>query len=180
MGNAKGSAVLAAVKLLRSRRDAAAALVPQGLHRYLDERIVVGAWYPEEDLIGLFNACAPLVPAPHDQAFEVMGALAAGTHLEGVYSDLLFRGALSRARSLWRTQHDSGALSITKETPTSATYELVGWEHSSPQYCRVLGGYFAELHRLSGAVRPEFSHPTCRSLGASHCVWVVRWAAIAG
>lgn len=177
MGNAKGSAVLAAVKLLRSRRDEAATLVPDGLRRYLDERIVLGAWYPEEDLIGLFSACAPLLSAPRDQVFEVMGALAAGTHLEGVYSDLLLRGALSRARSLWRTQHDSGALSITKETPTSATYELVGWEHSSPQYCRILGGYFAELHRLSGAVRPSFLHTACRSLGASHCVWLVRWDA---
>ena len=180
MGNAKGSAVLAAVKLLRSRRAEANALVPQGLRRYLDERIVLGAWYPEEDLIGLFNACAPLVPVADDQVFEAMGALAAGTHLEGVYSDLLSRGALSRARSLWRTQHDSGALSITKETPNSATYELVGWEHSSPQYCRILGGYLAELHRLSGAVRPTFSHTTCRSLGASHCVWLVRWDASAG
>ena len=175
MGKTKGSAVLTAVKLLRARKAEAVPLVPVPLRRYLDERIVVASWYPEEDLMGLIVACAALLPVPGDRVFETMGAFAAQTHVQGVYADLLNRGAATRARTLWKTQHDSGTLSVTSETPTSVTYELLGWNHSSAEYCRLLGGYFAEVHRLSGAASPTFLHPTCCSARSDRCVWVVRW-----
>jgi hypothetical protein len=175
MGKTKGSAVLGAVKLLRARKIEAAALLPAALRRYLEERVVVASWYPEEDLIGLIVTCATLLQVPGDRVFETMGALSARSHLEGVYADLLHRGPATRARTLWKTQHDTGVLSVTSETPTSVTYELVGWDHGSAEYCRLLGGYFAEVHRLAGAASPTFLHPTCRSARAASCTWVVRW-----
>jgi len=175
MGKTKGSAVLNAVKLLRARKDDAARLVPPALRHYLEERVVVASWYPEEDLIALIVTCAALLPVPRDSVFETMGAHSARTHLEGVYADLLHRGPTTRARTLWKTQHDTGVLSVTSETPSSVTYELVGWDHGSAEYCQLLGGYFAEVHRLAGAANPTFLHPTCRSARSPRCVWVVRW-----
>lgn len=175
MGKTKGSAVLSAVKLLRSRRAEALARVPAALHHYLDERIVVASWYPEEDMLALIVACAAILPLSADSVFETMGALAARGHIEGVYADLLHRASTTRARTLWKTQHDTGALSVTSETPISVTYELVGWDHSSAAYCRLLSGYFAEVHRLAGASEPSATHPVCRSARADRCVWTVRW-----
>jgi hypothetical protein len=172
MGKTKGSAVLPAVKLLRSRRAKASGLVPPELAHYLEERIVVASWYPEEDLIRLLDVCAEVMP---EGGFELMGALGARTHLEGVYADLLHRSAPTRARTLWKTQHDSGVLSVTSETPVSVTYELVDWAHASGAYCRLLGAYFAEAHRLSGAAEPTFEHPACRGASHDRCVWIVRW-----
>jgi hypothetical protein len=174
MGKTKGSTALPAVKVLRSRRAEAAKLLPESLAHYLDERIVVASWYPEEDVLGLVAACAALFP---ELDFKTMGEAAARTHLEGVYADLLHRPNATRARTLWKTQHDSGVLSVTGETPHSVTYELVDWNHASGEYCRLLGSYFTEVHRLAGAPRPSFEHPVCRKADQDRCVWVVRWDA---
>jgi hypothetical protein len=65
---------------------------------------------------------------------------------------------------------------VRSETPSSVTYELAGWDHASRDYCRLLGGYFAEVHRLGGAASPRFEHPSCRKAGADCCVWIIRWA----
>lgn len=175
MGKTKGSAVLTAVKLLRSQKEQARARLSPALHRYLEERIVVASWYPEEEVIELVRACAKLLPVEGGEIFETMGAYAARTHLEGIYADLLGRGNAARARTLWKTQHDTGLLSVRSETPSSVTYELTDWDHASPEYCRLLGAYFGEVHRLGGAASPGFEHPTCRAAGGDRCVWVVRW-----
>jgi hypothetical protein len=67
--------------------------------------------------------------------FETLGAIAARGHLEGVYADLLGRRSPTRSRILWKTQHDSGVLSVTAETLGATTYELIGWDHASTEYC---------------------------------------------
>jgi hypothetical protein len=176
LGKTKGSAVLAAVKLLRSRRVEAQPLLPVALHHYLDERIVVAAWYPEEDLLALISACASVFPVRGDSIFESMGAITARVHLEGIYADLLERDCSARVRSLWKTQHDTGDVWVSRETGKSATYQLTDWVVKSAEYCRLLGGYFAEIHRIAGAADASFVHPSCRALGAPQCVWLVRWS----
>ncbi|HTO53047.1 MAG TPA: hypothetical protein VMR50_06630 [Myxococcota bacterium] len=177
MGKTKGSAVLTAVKILRSNKERARELLPAAMHRYLEERIVVASWYGEEVVQELTRACAALAPEGEQDVYEKMGAFGARAHFEGLYSEMLDRSASARARSLWKTQHDSGELSLTSETPTSASYELTGWDHASREYCRLLGGYFTEVHRLSGAANPHFVHPTCRARRSDRCIWVVSWGA---
>jgi hypothetical protein len=177
MGKTKGSAVLTAVKLLRKEKERAREMLSPSLHHYLEERIVVASWYPEEEVLELIRACAELLRVEGGEIFEMMGAYGARAHLEGIYADLLGRGNAARAHTLWKTQHDTGELSIQGETPNSVTYELTGWDHASREYCRLLGAYFTEVHRLGGAASPSFAHPTCRASRADRCVWVVRWAA---
>jgi len=174
VGKTKGTVVLKAVKVLRSRKDEARAHLPESLHHYLEDRIMVASWYPEEDFFGLLCGCAALFPGG-DSAFEMLGAATAQDHADGMYADIFKRDAVSRARIMWKTQHDSGDLVLTEETPKSATYELRGWGYASPKYCRVVGGYFTELHRIGGAAAPSYAHPTCRSAGGDRCVFVVSW-----
>jgi hypothetical protein len=174
MGKTKGSTVLTPVKLLRGRKDEARAVLPAALHHYLEERIVVASWYPEDDVIGLVKACAAILPIPGD-IYETMGAAGAKGHLQGIYAHLLGRDLAARAHTLWKTQHDSGELTVSAATADSATYTLSGWDHASREYCRLLGAYFVEVHRLEGSVEPSAVHPKCRASGGDACVWTVRW-----
>jgi hypothetical protein len=175
MGKTKGSTVLTPVKLLRGRREEALKVLPPQLHHYLEERIVVASWYPEDDVIGLIKACSVVLPIPGDNIYETMGAGGARVHLEGIYAHLLGRDLGARAHTLWKTQHDSGELVVSGSTPESATYTLTGWDHAAREYCRLLGAYFTEVHRLDGAAEPRFDHPKCRAFGGDCCVWTVRW-----
>ena len=126
---------------------------------------MVASWYPEGDVIGLVKACAAILPIPGD-IYETMGAAGAKGHLEGIYAHLLGRDLNARAHTLWKTQHDSGELSVSATTPDSATYTLSGWDHASREYCRLLGAYFVEVHRLDGAAEPSVVHPKCRAAAA--------------
>jgi hypothetical protein len=173
VGKTKGTVVLKAIKVLRSRKKEALAHLPRSLHHYLDERIVVASWYPEEDFYEILCATAALFPG--DGAFELLGAATAKEHAEGMYADIMKRDWASRVRIMWKTQHDSGDFVLTNQTDNSATYELRGWPHASPKYCRVVGGYFTELHRLAGVAAPTYSHPKCCSAKAESCVFVVTW-----
>ena len=170
----KGTVVLKAVKVLRSRKQESLAHLPKSLHHYLEDRIVVASWYPEDDFFQLLCATAALYPGG-DAAFEMLGAATAQDHFEGMYTDIVKRDAASRARIMWKTQHDTGEMVLLEETPSSATYELRDWTPASPRYCRVVGGYYTELHRLDGAAAPSYTHPVCRSSGAPHCRFVVSW-----
>lgn len=118
-----------------------------------------------------------LPPELEGGQFEAMGAAAARLHLDGIYAPLLQRDPAVRARTLWKTQHDSGELALTHLTADSATYELTGWEQLGAEHCRLLGGYFAEVHRLTGAAEPSYEHTACSGRGAARCTWVVRWKA---
>ena len=174
MGNTKGAAALTSVKILRGRKDEARRVLAPELHHYLEDRIVVASWYPERDVYGLMMACAKLFPLEGAQ-FEAMGAAAARFHLEGIYASLLHRDPAVRARTLWKTQHDSGELSLTDLRDDAATYTLEDWEQLGTEHCRLLGGYFCEVHRLTGAAQPTCEHTACSGRGAPNCVWVVRW-----
>lgn len=176
MGKAKGSVVLSAVTLLKGAKEAGRNAVPAKLLKYLDERIVVASWYPEDDLYQLILACAATFPTQSDSVFEAMGAGTAHFHLERVYADLMKKDPAARARIIWKAQHDTGDMTVAEETPASITYDLLGWEHASPKYCRVVGGYFAEIQRMVGARKPVFTHPICRSSGGDRCRFVVTWS----
>jgi hypothetical protein len=93
-----------------------------------------------------------------------------------MYADTLKREPASRARIMWKTQHDTGDLVLAHLSENSARYELSGWSQTQPRYCRVVGGYFTELHRLTGAASPTYTHPVCRSAkGTDRCVFVISW-----
>jgi len=174
VGKTKGTVVLKAVKVLRGRKDEAKKQLPAALHHYLQDRIVVSSWYPEDEFFALLCACAALFPMG-DSAFEMLGAETARDHAQNMYADIVKRDFASRAKIMWKTQHDSGEFVLTTESDFSATYELHDWDYASPKYCRVVGGYFTELHRLSGAQSPVYTHPVCKSTKGDRCVFVVSW-----
>ena len=83
MARAKGASLLGAVKWLRHDREAALRALPARLHPYLDARIQVASWYPEEDLLELIRALARILPANGADVYEQMGRFSARDQLAG-------------------------------------------------------------------------------------------------
>ena len=174
----KGTNMLTAVKALRTARDHAQRLLPPSLHRYLDERVLVSSWYPEADLMGLLHALGQILPG--DDPFYFMGRHTAREHLAGIYRGHLRPGDLERtlhsASALWRNYHDTGDISVTPEGSGRATLQLRNFASTTPEFCRLLRGYFAELAEQAGAKRVDVAKLECILGGARACRWSMTWS----
>jgi hypothetical protein len=182
MAKAKGTTLLALVKFLRSQREAARAALPARLQHYLDDRIHVSSWYPEQDLLDLARVVGPMLGKTVADPYDVMGRVCARDHMEGAYAHL-FTGigdplALApRAFALWATMHDSGRLESTPDPPDAVRVELVDFALPSREMCAIVGGYLAETLRLVGFVAERAEELSCRLEGAPRCSWRCRVAA---
>jgi hypothetical protein len=176
----KGTNLIDMVRFLRKQRDAARRLLPESLHRYLDQRLNVAAWYPEEDMIGLVRALARLLPGSGEDALVTIGRLNARMHLQGTYAHLLSDArpeALPvRAVALWRTMHDTGDFSLAVDGDT-AEARLSGYGHPSAEMCTMLGAYLLELFAMAGVRDAKVEEVACCRKGASACRWQLEWSA---
>jgi hypothetical protein len=176
--NTKGTTLIDLVKFLRSRREDAQALLPEALHHYLDERISVAAWYPEEDAIGLIRALASLMPGPREQALAQIGALNARIHLDTTYAHLLADARLStlpvRAVALWKSMHDTGDLRLQVDDD-HADVRLTGYGHPTPEMCIIIGAYVCQAFQLAGAHDAKVAERACCRAGARACEWRIDW-----
>jgi hypothetical protein len=182
MAKTKGTTIVALVKFLRRHRDAAERRLPPPLRHYLDDRIHVASWYPEEDLRDLARAVAPMFPADVADPFEAMGRASAREHLEGTYGHLFAEtddplAIPARAFALWASMHDSGRLATSVESPNAVRVELLDFALPSPEMCGIVGGYLAETLRLVGFSAPCAEPIACRLDGMPSCVWRCHWIA---
>jgi hypothetical protein len=179
MARAKGASLLGAVKWLRHARAASLAALPARLHHYLDARIQIASWYPEEDLLELIRALARVLPPGEGDVYEQMGRYSARDQLAGVYRHLLEGGdALSLPRRglvLWQSQHDSGRLQVTLEGPGAARIDVFDYALPSREMCGVLLGYMAEMFAMAELPDPQVKKTRCRLDGAPHCSWSCHW-----
>ena len=180
MANVKGSAIVLAVRVLRSHREAARALLPESLHHYLEERIQVATWYPEEDGLEMIRALAKITGGGANDVFENMGRITAREHRESVYSHLLVgdKDPLALARrgfAIWASQHDSGKLDVTLVAPGEARIEVREYEHPSTEMCEILTGYFCEWFTLTGLAEARLIKTRCCLRQDDCCSWDARW-----
>lgn len=175
MGRVKGITILDAVKFLRSRREESLAVLPEELHRYLDDQVVASLWYPETDMVELIRATAKLLPGPMDRALMMMGERSARAQTV-VYGDLI-RGIQSNSRTfaLWSTQHDTGELRSSMEAPNRVRLELVGFEDTSREFCLLLNGYLAGTLAINGVTDATVEKLSCRLWGDQLCAWRGSW-----
>jgi hypothetical protein len=179
MANAKGTALLDAVKFLRSQREAARKVLPPALHGYLEERISVARWYPEEHLLELLRAMLPLIPKPRTEVLESLGRVSARIHLGGVYEHLAVgsdRGAIPRrVFTLWATMHDTGKMSVVSAGETKLRLELSDYALPSREMCTLLRGYHLESFQSAGLPSLSVAEVGCRCNGDPLCAWEVEW-----
>jgi hypothetical protein len=176
MAKAKGTILLGIVKFLRKHRERAVRLLAPELHHYLEEKIFLSAWYPEEDLIALIRARLRVSGGSEDEMLDAMGRMVVQTHADGVYSHLLERGGGGAAtEALWSSQHDTGTLTSTREGRTSSRLELSGYGHPSREMCRIVQSYIAETLRLAGMIDVSAKELSCAARGDAQCSWRYRW-----
>jgi hypothetical protein len=178
MARVKGIAILDAVKFLRARRDEAREVLPPEMHAYLDEQVGTSMWYPESDLVELIRGVAKLLPGPMDRALMMMGERSARAQTV-VYGDLI-RGIQSNSRTfaLWSTQHDTGEMRSQMESPCRLRVELSGFEHTSREFCLLLGGYLAGTLAINGITDGSIQKLSCRLWGDPLCAWRGSWTPI--
>jgi hypothetical protein len=179
MAMAKGASLVAAVRWLRHDREAGLRALPAHLHHYLDERIQVASWYPEQDLLELIRAIARFLPVGGGEVYEQMGRFSARDQLAGVYRHLLEGGdefsLPRRGLVLWQSQHDSGRLSMTIEGPGVARIDVFDYALPSREMCGILRGYTAEMFAMAELKEPSVREQACRLDGADRCSWRCTW-----
>ena len=179
MPNTKGSNVVELVRFLRSRRDDARELLPSALHHYLEDRIEVTRWYPEEDSAGLQRAVAALLPVADEDAYELMGSLDAQLHLKGVYGHLLENARTEvlplRITALWSSVHDTGKIRVAQTQPGRSQIDLTDFGATSIEVCSSATGYIREVFRMTGVENLNVRKSACRLSGDDLCSWTVTW-----
>ena len=179
MGRAKGTTLINAVKALRMKRNEALRLLPKHLHRYLEERILVSSWYPEEDLLEILRTLAKLLPAAGTDVFEFMGRVSARSDLGGVYASLLRQGdpatTLRRTAVTWKHYHDTGKEEVIESSDGHAVIEISGFDSPSREICSTVKGWIYELVELAGGKDIRVDHPQCVPEGASSCRFKATW-----
>jgi hypothetical protein len=176
MAKTKGTTIVGLVKFLRRQREAAATALPGHLLHYLDERVHVSTWYPEQDLLDLARVVAPMLAASVEHPYEAMGRVSAREHLGGSYAHLFEAvgdplAIPARAFALWASMHDSGRLDTVVEPPDAVRVELSEFALPSREMCGIVGGYLAETLRVVGFAAPRAEKIACRLDGAPRCGW---------
>jgi len=175
VGKIKGVAFLGVVKLLRSRRDEAKALLRPELHAFLEETVRPSGWYSESDHAELLRAGAKLYRGSPDRALELMGEAAARGHSELFRELLVGPGSPSRAFALWSTQHDTGELRRVRETANRMTLEVANFEDTSREMCLLLTGYWRGTFSVNGYSDVVVEKLACRLWQDATCVWRCTW-----
>ncbi len=180
MGKAKGTTVINAIKALRLKKDLARTVLPKHLHRYLEERIMVSSWYPEEDLFEILHALAKILPDPGMDTYEFMGRIVARTDLGGIHAHLIRLGdpatTLRRASFTWGLYHDTGKKDVVESGDDYVVTEIAGYEHPSRENCGTIKGWNHELAVMAGGKDVKVVHTECVLDGASACRFRVTWA----
>lgn len=178
MPRVKGTNVVSAVKLLRANRERALALLPARLHHYLEQRVLVSSWYPEEDQIELLRVIAKLMP-PRPNPFLVMGMTTAQADLTGIYRNSLRpddpQRTLLAAGGLWRNYHDTGEMSASNDGPTGAVVRLRDYRAACSEMCHVVEGYLVGCARTAGARDVRITKLSCCLTRAPECSWRLAW-----
>ena len=185
MARIKGVAMMNAVKALRAQKERARELLPARMHGYLDERITVSRWYPEEDQLELLRVLASLlpdvVPEGAGDIYEYMGRFTALRDMQGLYSHLLRpgdpEGTLRLGAATWKAYHDTGDFRVSFAEPGTAVLELSGYGLPSSEMCRLLRGWYTQLIEMTGAKDVDLTKTHCRNQGDNHCAWLAEWKA---
>lgn len=175
MAGTKGTVVVDLVKFLRSRRDRAAANLPSHLQPYLEKRISVSEWYPEQEVFELMGGVVRLMPEPGDAGWYALGVRYARSHMEGSYGHLLGELRVEtlpiRLSALWKTLHDTGDLVFRPEGAGGGSATVRGYESPGREMCLVVGAYLAETVGRAGIDRVKVEHGDCVHRGADCCTW---------
>jgi hypothetical protein len=181
MAKIKGIALIGIVKALRALRKGSEAKLPAVLLYYLDERIIVSEWYPEEDyrvlLLTLGELIADKVPG---NVWEFLGEEGARAQFGATYAPVVVKGdpvrTLKRAPMTWALYHDTGRVKIdVDDAHRAARVELHGYPIACRRICSSTTGYLRQLLIQSGTRTATVEMIACPRPEEGPVVWVAEW-----
>jgi hypothetical protein len=175
VANAKGTVVIGLVKALRREKARARELISPELAHYLDERIVLAAWYPLEDFVALLRLAEKVAPSASGRGCEERGRIAAREHMAGAYNRLSQTTHRRATFSLLASMFDTGQMTVVERRPGGATLEFSGFALPAREVCEIFTGYNAERMTLLGFEEVRVRHTQCRVDGAPTCRWDLTW-----
>ncbi len=178
----KGSALLPAVKLVRKFSEKAAPHLGELGKKLIEQRILVGAWYPLEDASEVMTAATKIVgSASLAEGMEFIGADLAENDLRNLYSHYITEGdvskSLRRSALLWRNYFDMGTVRI--EQPDPATRRIItcleGFQSTIP-FCAGIMGMGTVVVRIAGkGAVARTVKLKCTLKGDPHCEFETHW-----
>jgi len=179
MAKAKGAALLQAVKALRMYKEKARKALPSHLLGYLEDRILVSCWYPEEDFLAILRTLAKVLPDPGMDMYEFMGRISARADMAGIYAHLLREGdpatTLRRTAIIWGLYHDTGKEEVLDFGDGYVVTQISGFETPSRESCGTVKGWNTELAVIAGGKNVHGKHTACVLDGAKACTFEIRW-----
>lgn len=167
--------MLQMVKTLRGMPEQAREVLPSELQRYLEERVLPTASYPEEDHLGLLRAVAALTGT---RDYAMFGRVLADFELGHHYKAHLIEGdplrTMQRFPLLWSMNHDTGEMTVERGPDGAIEVELAGYHLVASEVCGVVSGYAQRTIELAGGRDVRVQHTRCRKTGAPTCQWVIR------
>jgi acetyl esterase/lipase len=149
-----------------------------------DRRVLEGVerdgWYPLSTFLHLEALLVRMYGHGEPALAEALGADSARTRLEWLRAEaalISVHALLTRTAEDFPIFFDFGDARYARRAFTAGAFELSGFPHASPLFCRSYRGYLTETIRLHGAVDPLVDEEACQARGDERCVFVVRWLA---
>lgn len=175
MPRAKGTVLLGLVKALRAMADRSRQLLPPSLHHYLEERIVLAAWYPLEDYLAMLRVLPKLFPDVPADFYVQVGRSSAKEQMSGVYGRLAGDTSRKATATLLAAMFDTGEMTVVERKAGRAVTDWVGFAEPCRELCAIFTGYQRERMTLQGFDDVAARHVRCRAEGATVCRWELTW-----
>jgi uncharacterized protein (TIGR02265 family) len=153
------------------------ALEPE--ERAVVESVVGSGWYS----LDLHQRVLELMPVALDrdrvQTMRAYAKWAAERHVSRVYRVLFLvinpALMLEKSGEYWHRFYDTGEWKITRDSPTRARGDLVGFAKPNANLCEFLTAYLPALFERIGAKDVKCTHPRCRTRGDTVCSYHLEW-----
>ena len=143
----------------------------------MQERLLVGAWYPEEDFRDLTLILGPVLEKQFPgNPWRLIGETGAESDISVIYASRVrvgdTRWTVEQTPAGWSLFHDSGTLTVTEITDNSATIVLTGYSAICRELAEVNAGYYNGLLKASGASSTRVEVDEVR---ADRVKWSLSW-----
>jgi len=179
----KGSILKSLLKFVETdltpsqKEQALAALTPE--ERTIATERVLPSTHVPESLLNRLTASAAAAKGEDLDAFGIRAGRAELADAIGLYRFLFIvltpNALLKKASSTWSSVHDTGAMTVENQTPTSARICLRGFP-SERAHCARLTGWFVGLSEMAGAKDVRIDHTVCLTCGGTECAWDLKWS----
>jgi hypothetical protein len=175
MARAKGTVLVGLVKGLRRQAERARQVLPPHLLHYLEERIVLAAWYPLEDYLAMLRLLTKVLPDAPADFYVQIGRSSAKEQMSGVYGRLSQDTSRKAVATLLAAMFDTGEMTVVEREAGRAVTDWVGFAEPCRELCAIFTGYQMERMTRQGFDDVHARHTRCRAEGGSVCRWELTW-----